>query len=74
MTGPESIREAFRATAARVPSRTALVFLGERYSYSWVDGASDAHPASALTTDPSHAARGGAFDTEPMPARARRGS
>ena len=42
-----SIGEVFRQVAARVPARTALVFLGERYSYAWLDAASDAI-ASAL--------------------------
>ena len=39
---PRSIGEAFRSVAARSPSRTALVFLGEKYSYARLDALSDA--------------------------------
>lgn len=39
---PTSTAAAFRATAARTPGRTAVVFLGERYSFSRIDEASDA--------------------------------
>ncbi len=46
---PESIGEAFRATAARAPGRTSLVFLGESYSLARLDALSDAL-AGALAT------------------------
>jgi long-chain acyl-CoA synthetase len=39
---PASIAEAFRATVARAPGRTSLVFLGERYSAARLDALSDA--------------------------------
>ena len=39
---PATIAEAFRATAARAPGRTSVVFLGERYPVSHVDALSDA--------------------------------
>jgi len=39
---PESIAEAFRATAARAPRKTSLVFLGESYPLSRVDALSGA--------------------------------
>ena len=42
MTGTRSIGAAFREAAARVPSRTALVFLGERIRYARLDAWSDA--------------------------------
>jgi long-chain acyl-CoA synthetase len=38
----QSIAGAFREVAARAPSRTALVFLGERISYARLDGWSEA--------------------------------
>jgi long-chain acyl-CoA synthetase len=38
----ESIGEAFRDVARRFPDRTALVFLGERYSFARLDAWSDA--------------------------------
>jgi long-chain acyl-CoA synthetase len=40
--GPSSIADTFRATAARLPGKTSLVFLGERYTLSAIDAASDA--------------------------------
>ncbi|HEY6106457.1 MAG TPA: AMP-binding protein [Anaeromyxobacteraceae bacterium] len=47
MTGPgRTIAEVFREVAARVPERTALVFLGERLSYARLDGWSDAVAAA----------------------------
>lgn len=42
MTGARSIGAAFREAAARFPSRTALVFLGERIRYARLDAWSDA--------------------------------
>ena len=43
MTPPaQNVAEAFRAAAARQPDQTALIFLGERYSYATVDAWSDA--------------------------------
>jgi long-chain acyl-CoA synthetase len=43
MTGSfQSIGEVFRDVAARFPLKTALVFLGERYSYAQLDDGSDA--------------------------------
>src|SRR5512143_2617063 len=42
MTGARSIGAAFREAAARLPSRTALVFLGERIGYARLDAWSDA--------------------------------
>ncbi len=39
---PTSIAEAFRATAARAPRKTSLVFLGESYSLARLDALSDA--------------------------------
>ena len=42
MTSPGSIAEAFRAAAARAPQKTAVIFLGERYSYGGLDAWSDA--------------------------------
>ncbi len=42
MTAPTSIADAFRAAAARRPSHTALVYLGERTSYQRLDALSDA--------------------------------
>jgi long-chain acyl-CoA synthetase len=38
---PPSIASAFRATAARLPAKTSLVFLGERYALSRLDALSD---------------------------------
>ena len=47
MTGSaQSIAGAFREVAARAPSRTALVFLGERSSYARLDAWSDALAAA----------------------------
>ncbi len=47
MTGSaQSIAGVFREVAARVPSRPALVFLGERFSYARVDAWSDALAAA----------------------------
>lgn len=37
-----TIARAFREVASRVPRRTALVFLGERYTYQRIDALSDA--------------------------------
>jgi long-chain acyl-CoA synthetase len=39
---PPSIAAAFRDAAARLPDRTSVVFLGERYSLADLDAASDA--------------------------------
>jgi long-chain acyl-CoA synthetase len=41
-TAPTSLAAAFRATAAREPARTAVIFLGERHSRARIDAASDA--------------------------------
>lgn len=47
MTGPaQSIAGVFREEAARAPSKTALVFLGERSSYARLDTWSDALAAA----------------------------
>ncbi len=45
---PASIADAFRATAARAPDRTSIVFLGERYSLRRVDALSDALAGALL--------------------------
>jgi long-chain acyl-CoA synthetase len=42
----ETIAAAFRAAAARVPSRPAIIFLGERLSYARLDALSDALAAA----------------------------
>ncbi len=46
MSAGRSIAGAFREVAARVPSRAALVFLGERVSYARLDRLSDALAAA----------------------------
>jgi long-chain acyl-CoA synthetase len=38
----QPIGEVFRATAARAPAKTSLIFLGERYSLGRIDAVSDA--------------------------------
>ncbi len=43
---PASIAEAFRSSAARVPGKTAIHFLGERYSFARLDALSDALAAA----------------------------
>jgi long-chain acyl-CoA synthetase len=42
MTTATSIADAFRATAARAPGKTSMVFLGERYALRRIDALSDA--------------------------------